>query len=118
LTGRGLKQLGVAGVRKKGKRVPVAPDDLWHLGSDTKAMTATLVGLLVQEGALTWDTRVADVFPELAGEFHPDCKAVTVRQLLAHRGGLRKDLTWSALSKTSVGVTGQRLSARGEAVRC
>jgi len=111
VTGAGLERCGAAGVRKNGAGEPVTADDLWHLGSDTKAMTATLVGLLVEQGKLTWDTRVAEVFPELAPAFHSDCEGVTVRQLLAHRGGVKKDLPWGALSRTSSDVNAQRLHA-------
>jgi CubicO group peptidase (beta-lactamase class C family) len=111
VTGAGLERCGAVGVRKSGAAELVTVGDLWHLGSDTKAMTATLAGLLVEQGALAWDTRVADVLPELADTFHPDVKAVTVRQLLAHRGGVRKDLSWGAITAAGGGVTEQRLRA-------
>src|SRR5262245_3445114 len=42
VTSDGLVAFGVAGVRKRGTQSPATPSDLWHLGSDTKAMTATL----------------------------------------------------------------------------
>src|ERR1700733_12072371 len=35
---------GVTGVRELGDATRATLDDQWHLGSDTKAMTATLVG--------------------------------------------------------------------------
>jgi CubicO group peptidase (beta-lactamase class C family) len=111
VTGEGLEACGAAGVRKRGNDSPAKADDLWHLGSDTKAMTATLVGVLVEQGVLAWDTRVAEVLPELAASLHSDCKDVTVRQLLAHRGGLRKDLNWGAIRKAGGSVMEQRLRA-------
>ena len=46
---------GVAGVRKSGGEVPAGPDDLWHLGSCTRAMTATLAARLVDAGVVRWD---------------------------------------------------------------
>ena len=109
VTGGGLERCGAVGVRKNGAGEPATAEDLWHLGSDTKAMTATLIGLLVEQGKLTWDTRVTDVFPELAPAFHIGFKDVTLRQLLAHRGGLKKDLRWGELSKAAKGVKAQRL---------
>jgi len=111
VTSAGMDACAVAGMRKCGAPEQVTVADLWHLGSDTKAMTAALVGRLVEEGTLTWDTRVAEVFPELAPSFHPDVSAVTMRQLLAHRGGLKANLDWSAMAKAGGSVTDQRLRA-------
>ena len=111
VTSQGLGPCGVAGVRKSGVTVPAKLNDMWHLGSDTKAMTATLVGLLVEQGALSWDTPVADVFPELAASFHPDFKGLTIRQLLSHRGGVRANLDWRRLAKSGGTVGEQRLQA-------
>ena len=47
---------GAVGVRALGTDVPVTIDDRFHLGSDTKAMTATLAGMMVDEGRLRWDS--------------------------------------------------------------
>jgi CubicO group peptidase (beta-lactamase class C family) len=69
----------------------VMADDLFHLGSNTKAMTATMLGALVEDGVLSWDTTLAEVFPELAEGMHADFRTVTLRQLLAHRAGLPDD---------------------------
>src|SRR5579864_5460912 len=44
--------LGVAGVRTRGKPDKIATADRFHIGSDTKAMTAMLCGILVDEGKL------------------------------------------------------------------
>jgi len=40
--------IGVDGVRRRGDATKATTDDLWHLGSCTKSMTATLVAKLVQ----------------------------------------------------------------------
>ena len=45
----GAIALGVAGVRTRGKPDKIATDDCFHIGSDTKAMTAMLCGILVDE---------------------------------------------------------------------
>jgi CubicO group peptidase (beta-lactamase class C family) len=81
-----LHAVGAAGVRKAGDKTPVTADDQFHLGSCTKAMTATLIGILIEQGKLTWQTTLADAFPEMDA-MHPDYRAVTIAQLLAHRGG-------------------------------
>src|ERR1700752_5301258 len=51
----GLEGPWVAGTRRAGGTEKVTADDLWHLGSCTKAMTATLIALLVARGDLTFD---------------------------------------------------------------
>ena len=42
VTSNGIAAQGVVGMRKYGTQTPVTSDDEFHLGSDTKAMTATI----------------------------------------------------------------------------
>ncbi|MDX1644557.1 MAG: serine hydrolase domain-containing protein, partial [Thermoanaerobaculia bacterium] len=74
---------------------PMTPDTLFAIGSTTKAMTSTLLGMLVDEGKLAWDEPLREVLPtfELAD---PMISArVTPRDLVTHRTGLpRHDLLW------------------------
>jgi CubicO group peptidase (beta-lactamase class C family) len=76
------------GVRKVGDPALVTTNDVFHIGSCTKSMTATLTGMLIDEGKLRWDTTIANVFPELKGKMDKQYEAVTVEQLLTHRGGV------------------------------
>lgn len=80
--------LAAVGVRKVGTDVKVTPGDAFHVGSCTKAMTATLVATLVGEGKLRWDTTLAAALPDLAAKMHPAYRKVTIRHVLAHRAGL------------------------------
>lgn len=73
------------GVRKYGTQVAVTRDDPFHLGSITKVMTATLIGMMIDDGVLRWDTTMEQMFPELA--MKPGYRQVTVLQLLSHTGG-------------------------------
>lgn len=77
-------ELAVSGFRKLGDPTPVMTKDKWHIGSCGKAMTATLVARLVESGALSWAARIPDFFPSA----HPGYAQVTIRHLLAHRGGI------------------------------
>jgi CubicO group peptidase (beta-lactamase class C family) len=79
---------GAVGLRKAGSDVAVTIGDKFHIGSCTKSMTATLAAMLVEEGKLTWQTKFADVLPEAARSMHPDYRAITLEQLLAHRAGV------------------------------
>src|SRR5262245_13058490 len=57
--------IGVDGVRERGKPEKATTGDLWHLGSCTKAMTATLCAELVEDKKLSWTTTVGDVFGDV-----------------------------------------------------
>lgn len=79
----------VVGVRKYGSDVPVTAEDRFHIGSCTKAMTATLTGMLVEQGKLRWNTTLAQAFPDRSkADMHPGLRDVTIEMLLAHRGGI------------------------------
>ncbi len=85
-------EAAVVGVRKHGDATPAALDDRFHLGSCTKAMTAVLIAMLIEEGKLDWSSPLSDVFPALVGDMNGDLKRVTVDNLLAHRSGLSPKL--------------------------
>jgi D-alanyl-D-alanine carboxypeptidase len=81
---------GTAGVRKLGDTTRVTNADEWHLGSDTKAMTATLIGLYVDKGTLHFSDTLGSLFK---GEtIDPGFADVTLDQLLQHRGGMPHDM--------------------------
>ncbi len=70
--------------------------DRFHLGSDTKAMTATLAGMLVDEGKLSWTSTVGDVLGpaiKAAGlpALKPEFAAIKLEQLLSHTSGIPSD---------------------------
>ena len=87
--------LGVTGVRKAGETNLVTIADQWHHGSITKSMTATLAAMLVEEGRISWTTRIADVFPDL--KMNDQWKTVTLEQLLSHHAGAPADLNPSGI---------------------
>ncbi|GAB4451735.1 MAG: serine hydrolase domain-containing protein [Armatimonadaceae bacterium] len=78
----------VTGVRLQGTNQNVQINDRFHIGSNTKAFTATLLAVYVEEGRLAWNTRLLDVFPELTNQVHPAYRNVTLEQLLSHTSGL------------------------------
>lgn len=65
---------------------PPTPAVRWHIGSNTKAMTAALYARLVERGALHWGTSVAGLFPGLPSD--PAWASVTAEQVMAHAAGL------------------------------
>jgi CubicO group peptidase (beta-lactamase class C family) len=104
LTIRGQEVIasGAAGLRKTGSTRKITLEDQFHIGSCTKAMTATLCAMLVEEGKLKWDTTVGEAFPELHNQIDGAWQGVTLRLLLQHRAGAPPDLDanglWSRLS--------------------
>ncbi|WP_034292392.1 serine hydrolase [Herbaspirillum sp. RV1423] len=82
---------GAVGTRKVGSGIPVTVNDRFHIGSDTKAFTATLAGILVDRGAMAWTTTVGEVFPELAPKMDPGFRSITIRELLSHTSGIPAD---------------------------
>src|SRR5688572_4314308 len=91
LRGECIIAQGAAGVRKRGTAERITLDNQFHLGSCTKAMTATLVAMLVEEGKLNWTTTVGELFADTVKPMHPAWEKVTLRQVLAHRAGLRHE---------------------------
>lgn len=79
------------GVRKWGDPTPVTTNDVFHIGSCTKSMTATVVGRVIDTGKLRWNSTIGEAFPELKGRMNPQYEGVTVEQLLTHRGGVPHD---------------------------
>jgi CubicO group peptidase (beta-lactamase class C family) len=108
ITRDGLGPIGTIGVRRTGTRVAATLDDRWHLGSETKAMTATLAARLVDQGLLRWDTTVLEVFPELAEACHPGMKRVNLEDLLSHRAGMIGNLEWNSIASAGEALREQR----------
>jgi CubicO group peptidase (beta-lactamase class C family) len=93
--------LGALGIRKIGSSGALEVDDQMHIGSCTKAMTATMIGSLVETGKLSWKSTFRTIFPDDAGEFHPQFQETTLSHLLTHRAGLPNDGPWWNLPGTT-----------------
>lgn len=78
----------VAGVRRLGLPDEIQRRDSWYIGSDAKAMTATLIAVLAERGVLSWQAPLAEMLPELESAMHADYRDVTLPDLLSHRAGL------------------------------
>lgn len=81
---------GVAalGVRRVGTPGAITVNDQFHLGSNVKAMTATLLAMEVEAGHLAWERTLAQIFPEWADSMRSEYRNVTLEALLQHRSGL------------------------------
>ena len=74
---------------------PMTADTLFSIGSTTKAMTTTVLGMLVDDGKVAWDEPVRDWLPSFTLADPSISERITPRDLVTHRSGLpRHDLLW------------------------
>lgn len=93
ISNEGVIAIASAGVRKVVSGIAFTTNDVVHLGSCGKAMTATMLATLVAEGKLSWDTKIIEAIPELKNRIHTDYHKITLWQLLTHRAGIPKNPT-------------------------
>ncbi|MDI9402499.1 MAG: serine hydrolase [Limnohabitans sp.] len=79
--------LAAAGARAATEDAAITVDDAMHLGSCTKAFTATLAAALVADGVIAWRTTIGELLSIDAPDLHEAWRAVTLEDLLRHRGG-------------------------------
>lgn len=85
------------GTRTIGKNEPVDENTLFAIASNSKAFTATSIGLLVQDGKASWDDPVLKWMPDFQMYDPVVTRKICLRDLLCHRAGLglwSGDLTW------------------------
>jgi CubicO group peptidase (beta-lactamase class C family) len=111
--GDGLVGVAAVGVRERGTDVPVTPEDKFHLGSNTKMMTAYMIAALVERGRLKWDDPLEKLLPQAAQEMRSDLRKVTLVHLTAHQAGLPANPAggWWALVKERSPLRDQRAAA-------
>jgi CubicO group peptidase (beta-lactamase class C family) len=69
------------------KRIPVAPDTRFRIGTASVALTSAAVGKLLEDGRLALDSEIQDYVPAVPRKEWP----VTLRQLMGHIAGVRND---------------------------
>jgi CubicO group peptidase (beta-lactamase class C family) len=76
------------GVKRMGTTEAVDARTLFAIASNTKAFTAAALGLLVQDGKLSWDDPVMRHLPTFQMYDPYVSREMTIRDLLTHRSGL------------------------------
>jgi CubicO group peptidase (beta-lactamase class C family) len=77
------------GYRDMERKLPVTTETFFRIGSNTKAFTATLLGILAEQHQRNYlDTPVRELFPILQFKDEFTNSSVTPRDLLSHRTGL------------------------------
>lgn len=83
------------GYRDLEKQLPVTPKTLFPIASNTKLFTAVAMGMLVEEGKLSWDKPISTYVPQIRFYNQDLYNTVTLRDMLAHRTSIsRHDNIW------------------------
>jgi CubicO group peptidase (beta-lactamase class C family) len=90
------------GVRELGKPEPVTPETVFPVASTTKAMTSMLLAALIDDGKLSWDQPVVEIWPDFKLSDPDVTPLIRVRDLLNMCSGVpRVDLVWSGAPLTA-----------------
>lgn len=93
------------GVRTIGRPEPVDEHTIFAIGSTTKAITAMLMGMLVDSGRVGWDDPVITHMSDFRIADPYVTSQITIRDLLTHRAGLpATDFLWDDTSATYAAV--------------
>jgi CubicO group peptidase (beta-lactamase class C family) len=82
------------GARARGGWAPVDADTVFPIASLSKGFAAAAIGTLVAEGKLSWDDRVTELLPSFVLADPWVTRAVTLRDLLAHRVGWQPEVDY------------------------
>ncbi|CAM4317877.1 serine hydrolase domain-containing protein [Nocardia ninae] len=91
-TASGRDLVATTGVAETGTNSPVAADGYFRIASTGKALMATVILQLVDQGKLALDDTVDRWLPGLIDGNGNDGREITVRQLLQNTSGLHDDL--------------------------
>lgn len=79
----------VVGIRRVNTTYTSRITDKFHIGSNTKGITAFIAAQLVHDGKLKWETNFLELFPELRPKKIRDYDSITLKDLLTHRAQLQ-----------------------------
>lgn len=92
------------GVRELGKPEKVDENTLFAIASNSKAFTTASLAILIDEGKLKWDDKVAQYLPEFQMYDPYVTREMMIRDLVSHRSGLDTfsgDLLWYETTYTT-----------------
>lgn len=111
VSGDSILELNVLGFKRVDSDYKAELTDRFHIGSNTKAITAFIAALLVKEGTIKWDTRFFDLFPELKNGSKKAYYNITLQSLLTYRTRLPK-YTYTFAEPTTKIITGDNAQQR------
>ncbi len=111
MRGGEVVERATVGTRSTKDDTPVTSSAQWHLGSNTQAMTATLTGMLVEEGLLQWDSTLGDILSEAVPDMDAGHRDTTLTMLLHHTGGITPNINWYSAPEDRVACVAGILSS-------
>jgi CubicO group peptidase (beta-lactamase class C family) len=84
------------GLRDFGHKLPMNEDTIVQVCSLTKQMIAAAIGMLVEQGKLSWDTPIKDILPQWKLQDPNVHDLTTISDCLSHRTGLQMNNYWLA----------------------
>jgi len=105
---------GVSGYKSIDLKNSVDVNSKFHLGSNAKAITATIAATLVEKGAIEWGTKLLEVIPELRNEIHAGYSDTNLQDLLSNRSKMHAfeddgSKEWRNIPKTIPTANDQKL---------
>lgn len=99
------------GVRRHGYPDKIKLDDHFHIGSNTKSMTAFAAAHLIENKKIDWPTRFLDLFPDWKTQIDSQYRDITLGALLSHRA--RIQAFWTDVEFDSITInTGSKSEQR------
>lgn len=105
---------GVAGVKRCENSDKIALDSKFQIGSNAKAITATIAARLVEEQKINWESKITEIIPELKGIIREEYKSISLKDLLSNRGKIQPfeddgSQEWKNLPKSISNSTNSKL---------
>jgi CubicO group peptidase (beta-lactamase class C family) len=85
ITGNSIIEMSFLGYHSINLPDTAGISDRFHLGSNTKAMTAFIIAKYVEKNKLKWSTKFFDLFPDWKATSNPKYFNITLQGLLSHR---------------------------------
>lgn len=89
ISGNKTLEISAIGLHSVNLKDGATLNDRFHIGSNTKAMTAFIIAKYVENGKLKWNTKFFDLFPSLKQTSKPEYYDITLEKLLSHQAGIQ-----------------------------
>ena len=89
VSGDKILEINALGLHSVDLKDAATLNDRFHIGSNTKAMTAFVIAKYVEKGKLKWSTKFFDLFPDLKKTSKPDYYNITLEELISHQARIQ-----------------------------
>lgn len=89
VSGDKILEINALGVHSVDLKDAATLNDRFHIGSNTKAMTAFVIAKYVEKGKLKWSTKFFNLFPDLKKTSKPDYYNITLEELISHQARIQ-----------------------------